>query len=288
MKTSGTFTLSRGLYSGIAGLLLVTGCAQQEAAVSTQATPVTAATSKPEQPVRGYARALHAVPGAGVLSLTADASKFASVDYGNVSGFEGIRAEKVKISAFGGDGKKVAGPMPLTIDKGEDFTVLVTGVPGDIVLLPWKHKNQGPEKGKAKIAFVHAAKALPPVELKIDGKSFRREIKFGIATDYTTLPAGSHQLQVLYDKSLAPQIIEMQQPTVVTKDTDGNVLAVEQPTPIVTAIPRSEIITLTQDVDLVEGKVYSVAVFHDGAQTPKIRLMEDKFVPDVVDAPAAN
>ncbi|HEX9998198.1 MAG TPA: DUF4397 domain-containing protein [Abditibacterium sp.] len=274
------------------GAALLAGCTQNNAPTATTSTqnaaPVSASTAKPAQPVRGYLRALHAVPGAGTLSLTADAEKFASSDYGDATPFAGIRAEKVKISAFGGDGKKVAGPMSLSLDGGEDATILVTGIPGDVVLLPWKHKNRGPEKGKAKIAFVHSAKALPAVEMKIDGRSFRRDVKFGIATDYTVLSPGQHQIQVSYDKSLAPEIVEIEQPTVVTKDTEGNVLAVEQPTPIQTALPRSQIVTLTQNVDLAAGKVYSLAVFTGAGKLPKVRLMEDKFVPEVVRADAAN
>ncbi len=278
-------------------VLFVAGCAQNTTQTAStdaangaanNAAPVSAATSKPAEPVRGYLRALHAVPGAGTLSFTADAEKFASSDYGDATPFAGIHAEKVKISAFGGDGKKVAGPMPLQLSGGEDVTILVTGIPGDIVLLPWKHKNRGPEMGKAKIAFVHSAKALPAMDVKIDGASFRRGVKFGIATDYTILSPGKHQIQVSYDKSLAPQIVTTEQPTVITKDETGNVLSVEQPTPIASEIKRSQIVTLTQDVDLGAGKVYSLAVFTGAEKLPKVRLMEDKFVPETVRAQSAG
>ena len=279
-------------FAACSGAILVAGCAQNNAPTATNSTqnaaPVPASTSKPQQPVRGYLRALHAVPGAGKLSFTADAEKFAASDYGDATPFAGIRAEKVKISAFGGDGKKVAGPMPLSLDGGEDVTILVAGIPGDVVLLPWKHKNRGAEKGKAKLAFVHSAKALPAVEMKIDGRSFRRDVKFGIATDYTVLSPGQHQIQVSYDKSLAPEIVEIEQPTVVTKDAGGNVLSVEQNAPVQTAIPRSQIVTLTQNVDLAAGKVYSLAVFTGAGKLPKVRLMEDKFAPEIVKSNAAN
>jgi hypothetical protein len=276
--------------TSICAVSLLIGCAQNTTqTVSTEnAAPAPASTSKPAQPVRGYARALHAVPGAGTLSLSADGEKFAAGNYGDATPFAGIHAEKVKFSAFGSDGKKVAGPMALSLDGGEDVTVLVTGVPGDVVLLPWKHKNRGPEKGKAKLAFVHSAKALPAIDMKIDGQSFRRNVKFGIATDYTVLSPGRHQIQVTYDKSAAPQIVEVEQPAVITQDSTGNILSVEQPTPIQTAIPRSQTVTLTQDVDLAAGKVYSLAVFTGAAKLPKVRLMEDKFVPEVVRADDAD
>ncbi len=285
----------KSLFPLVPVAIFLAGCGQnstQTASTTTStdsnAAPVSAATTQPAKPVRGYLRALHAVPGAGVLSLTADAQKFASSDYGNVSGFEGIRAEKVKISAFGSDGKKVAGPMPLALDSGEDATVLVTGIPGDIVLLPWKHKNGGPEKSKSKIAFVHSAKALPAIDLVLDGKSLRKNVKFGIATDYFTLAPGKHQLQASFDKSLAPQIVITEQPAVITQDEAGNTLSVEQPTPIQSEIKRSQIVTLTQDVELFAGKVYSVAIFTGADKIPKVRLMEDKFAAELSRARAAG
>ncbi len=269
---------------------LIAGCTQNSAptASNSSAAPASAAASQPAKPVRSYLRALHAVPGAGTLSLTADAQKFASSDYGNVSQFEGVSAERVKVSAFGSDGKKIAGPMPLTLDGGEDVTVLVTGIPGDIVLLPWKHKNGGPQGSKAKIAFVHSAKALPAMDLSLDGKSLRRDVKFGIATDYFTLAPGKHQFQTSFDKSLAPQIVITEQPTIITKDEAGNVLGVAQPTPIQSEIKRSQIVTLTQEIDLMAGKVYSLAVFTGADKIPKVRLMEDKFANELAQAKTAG
>jgi hypothetical protein len=267
---------------------LVSGC-QQPAPPANNAAPAPASTSKPAEPVRGYVRALHLVPGLGPLSITVNEVKIAAgLTYGNGAPFAGVHDDRVKIAAFGGDGKRVAGPIPVRLKGGEDLTVLVTGVPGDVALLPWKHKNHGPVAGKAKVAVVHAAKALPAVDILLDGKSFRRNVKFGIATDYITLAPGRHVMQVTYDKSIEPTVIEQEQPLVITKDDEGNILAVEQPTPIQQVIPQKRIVTLTQDLDLAAGKVYSVALFHDEGKRPRLRVMEDKFTPDVVRAPGAD
>lgn len=200
-----------------------------------------------------------------------------AIDYGNASSFVGISAEKVQISAFGSDGKKVAGPVPVELEGKRDVTILVAGVPGDTVLLPWKHKDDGPEKGRAKIAFVHSAKALPPVDIALDGRTFRRNVKFGVATDPTTLSPGRHRVTVIYDKSLASTPIEIQGGPVITQDQDGNTLSVVQPTPVRALVARKQLVTLTLDADLMAGKVYSLAVFHDGARQPKVRLMENQF-----------
>ena len=233
-------------------------------------------------------RALNAVPGTGPLSLSADGKKFAAPPYASVSDFTGIGADKVKITAFGSDGKRVSGPMPLQLERGEDATILIAGVPGDVVLLPWKHKNRGPVAGKAKIAFVHSAKSLPPVEVLVDEKSFRDNLKFGIATDYKTLEPGKHLLQITYDKSLQPQIVEVKAPTVITKDAKGNVVSVAKPTPARTLVPRKQLVTMSQKVDLLAGHVYSVALFRSGADLPQVKVMEDKFTPATVRADAAK
>lgn len=276
--------------------LTVAGCnsntpQNNETASAPEAATTNTTANAPAEPARAFGRGLHLVPGMGPISLVSSGQKFAgNLTYGNATPFEGIKEEKVKIEAYGGDGKSVAGPMPLTLDSGEDFTVLVTGLPGDVELMPFKHKNHGPQAGKAKVAFAHAAKVLPRVDVTIDGKPFRRDVKYGINTDYTVLPPGRHTMQVSYDKSLAPLVVvvQVEQPTVITEDTSGNVVSVEQPTPVQTVIPRKGIVTLTQDLDLIAGKVYSVAIFNDEKKLPKMRLLEDKFVPTLSTAKPAE
>ncbi len=262
---------------------LLGGCSSQSgsdtsSAPAAPAQPVVvAATATPAPPIQGFVRALHAVPGAGTLSLTANGEKLGTIKYGDASPFVGLSASKISVSAFGGDGKKVAGPVPLDLGGKRDVTILVTGVPGDTVLLPWKHRDDGPQKGRAKIAFVHSAKALPPVDIALDGRSFRRRVKFGVATDETTLSPGRHRVTVTYDKSLASTTVQIPSGPIVTQDESGNTLSVVQPTPVTAVVGRSQLVTLVLDADLQGGKVYSLAVFHDGANQPKVRLMENQF-----------
>lgn len=288
---SGTMKIPRPLLalSALAPLLVVAGCNPPAQTSTSGASAVPAATSKPAEPARGYLRALHVTPGLGPLNLTANEKTFSNlVTYGNSTPFQGIAESRLSITAAGGDGKKVAGPMRITLKDGEDATILVTGAPGDVSLLPFKHKNRGPVAGKARIAFVHAARVLPAVDISIDGNSFRKDVKYGIATDYTEAVPGRRAFSVAYDKSLAPQIVEVNSPLVITTDPEGNVLGVEQPTPTRTVIPRNQIVTLTKEVDLVAGKVYTVAVFHDEKKLPRLRLLEDKFEPTLIRAKPAE
>ena len=280
-----------GLFAAclLAGCNAPTQTTTQTATTQTASQTENASPNAPGEPARAFARGLHLVPGMGLLSLTASGQKFsANLSYGNATPFEGIKEQKVEVKAFGADGKQVGGTVPIELDDGEDVTILVTGVPGDVSLLPFKHENHGVAAGKAKVAFVHAAKALPGVDVKVDGKSFRKNVKYRIATDYETFAPGRHVMQVSYDKSLAPVEVQIEQPTVITQDTEGNVLAVEQPTPVTKKIAREGILTLTQEMDLQAGKVYSVAVFHDEKRLPKLRLLEDKFVPTLSRAKPAE
>lgn len=287
MRLDSSIFMKHSLFLAL-GAVVLAGCNTSQTPPEENAAPAPASTSKPAESVRGYARALHLVPGMGPLSVVASGQKITeNLNFGTASSFEGIALEKIEVSAYGGAGK-VSGPMPVTLDGGEDFTVLITGVPGDVALLPFKHKNHGPEAGKSKIAFVHGAKSLPSVDLKIDGESFRKEVKFGIATDYKAFAPGRHKMEVSFDRSLTPKVIIAQQPTVVTKDASGNVVSVVSPTPAKTVIPQSQIVTLVQEMDLAADKVYSLAVYQDENQLPKLKLLEDKFTPEMVRAKPAE
>lgn len=257
-----------------------------------------AAVTRPAEPVRGFVRGVHLVPGLGPISLRAGQQTFAAgVTFGNAAPYEGIKepahgdpsvGAKLRIEAIGGDGKKIAGPAPVSVQAGEELTVFATGVPGDVALLPFKPRTYGIEKAKAKVAFIHAAKALPAVAVKADGKTFRRSVRFGVATDYVVLEPGKHLMQIEYDKSLPPAVVSVEQSTVITQDDLGNVLDMTQPPPITTVIPQKVLVTLKQEMDLLPDKVYEVVFFQGPNRAPHLRLLEDRFANDLVKAKPAE
>ncbi len=163
--------------------------------------------------------------------------------------------------------------MPVEVIGGEDLSVVVNGVPGDIVLMPFKHKNHGSAQGKAKVAFLHAAKGLPGVDITVDGKSFRKSVKYGIATDYETIAPGRHEMKVDYTETTSADKV----PTPVPVEGSA-------PAPEVMVKQRQKV-TLTQDLDLVAGQVYSVTVYYDDKHLPRLLLAQDKFVPTLKNAP---
>jgi hypothetical protein len=262
-------------------LAAAAGCnnAATTTATSSDTTPNASNSTAAAQPTatpRAFVRAVHVVPGGPAAALMIDGQKVVDgVTYGNASTFVGVEPGDLNIKAIASSGQSLAGPMPVELEKGEDLTVVINGVPGDVALLPFDHENGGPQAGQAKLAFLHAAKALPEVEILIDGERYRDDVDYGDATDYEVITAGKHELTITYTKTLpatpVPTPIAPPGSTIITQST---------PTP-----PKARL-TLTQPVDLVAGKVYSLIVFHDEKRQPKLRLLEDRFANTLQNAPS--
>ncbi len=265
------------------------GCnAPSETATTTPATaPVAQATTaetsavaaRPNEATGAFVRCIHVVPGAGSMELRdGDNSLMKGVEFGTASSFVEVplkdkKDTKLKISAFGDGNTHASGPMPVTVEGGEDLSVVINGVPGDIEMMPFKHKNHGSAPGKVKVAFLHAAKGLPGVDIMVDGKSFRKNVKYGINTDYETMAPGRHTMKVDYTETVSADKL----PTPVP-------LPGSAPAPEVMVKQRQHI-ALTQDLDLVGGQVYSVTVYYDDKHLPRLLVAQDKFVPTLKNAP---
>lgn len=281
-------------------LSIVGGCNQPATVEPTSVAQNSAAppSAQIDRKTQAFVRGLHVVPGAGPLALTskkADADEkvtdINNITFESASDFVALSEGKYKFYVEGSDGKSKAGPMPVFLDSGEDMTIVANGVPGDIALLPFKHKNGGAQAGQAKVAFLHAAKSLPGVDVLIDGKSYRRDIKYGIATDYKTLPPGRHTMQISYRRNAESKtvIIEQSAPTpAVAENSLSENIVTPAETPISTEvrIPQKQTVSLAQPLDLSAGKVYSVVVFQDASDLPKLRLLEDKFAAELKSAPS--
>ncbi|MDF2441731.1 MAG: hypothetical protein JWN98_2715 [Abditibacteriota bacterium] len=270
------------LLSAVACAGLLGGCntpTQETATTTTTGTAqnAPAQTATPEKP-RAFVRGVHVVPGAGAAMIAVNGKTVTpQFTYGNGCDFVAVEPGELKITAIGTNGKSIAGPMPVELERGEDMTVVVNGVPGDIALLPFKHKNGGPEKGQAKVAFLHGAKALPEVDVFIDNERYRGDIEYGEATDYKVLNTGRHAMQLRYTQTLPATPI----PTPILPPGAKVIATAAAPKP-------REQITLTQELDLGPDKVYSVVVFHDAARLPKLRLLEDKFASTLQNAPETD
>lgn len=320
----------RKLFLPLCLILAAAGCnntggsGEAGAPASNQAEPATATMDASQ----AYVRGIHVVPGVGALDVRVrerdsdrDVATLSSTTFGNASNFVVLTPNRYRIYAYGADGKSKAGPMPVTLEKGEDMTVVINGVSGDVVLLPFKHKNGGPQAGQAKVAFMHGAKSLPAVDVLINSQRYRGGVKYGVATDYRVLAPGRHTMQITYRKTLPPLVYRdidavppeirakiklptpTPEPTPTPVPTPVEMGALNATSPPVTTetevvetrtksveikVPQYEDVTLTQQLDLAAGKVYSVIVFQDEAKLPKLRLLEDKFASELQNAPGSN
>jgi len=220
-------------------------------------------------------RGIHVVPGVGLFGLLVNRDVVVDgVTYGNASEFFPTASGKLRIAAISGQGQAVAGPLPVTLDGGEAMTVVISGGPGDITLLPFKHKKSALNSKAARLTFIHAAKALPPLDLRIDDALAGTGVSYGAANDYRDLKPGRHTLEVVEGQSPAPTSTPVPTSTsrpgtpVLIPDGDGKPMRMD--------VVRRPFETLARQLNLVGGKSYSVIVFQDAKRRPQLRVLEDK------------
>ncbi|MDQ3812637.1 MAG: DUF4397 domain-containing protein [Armatimonadota bacterium] len=210
-----------------------------------------------------FLRGVHLVPETELLAVLSNGAIVVDgVTYGNASPFFQTAPGKLKISAIDATGQAVTGPTSVTVEGSEYVTVVINGTPENMALLPIKHKSEQPMAGRAKVSFMHAAKAFAPVDVLIDGSRHQAAVEYGEATDHKELKPGHHKLQIV---------------TAKTPPTKGG----EAPT---TSKSLAKV-DLTQQLDFAAGKVYSVIIYQAAPRLPKLRLFEDKSGSEVLPAP---
>ena len=213
----------------------------------------------PSEDTRGYVRAVHLVPGAGAVAVMLDGKTIIdAVAYGEVSDFVGLGGEKVDIHAegkhmfslAGADGKTLVGPIGVDITKGEDVTLIVSGPKDKITVTPYKSTSK-PMMDKARMAILYSPqlgpkdKLGPTLSVMMDDKTMTNMMKTGEGIAYQDVEPGSHTLKVMSDKKA----------------------------------------TNTQTLDLEKGKSYTLLIYKDAAGKTETKLLEEKFVPDLIRAP---
>lgn len=265
-------------------LLVVSGCNQTPQNATTSADgvePAPAEVTDPHEPAPAYVRAVHTVRGAGPLALAIDDKKLiGDLTFGAASDFVGLHGEKIevkddrdyRVTVLDAAGKAVGGPKKIDLDRGEDVTIVIGGTPGKITLETFDHDSHGATPEAAKLAVLHADPALPEIEIAIDNDRWKGDLEFGEVTDYRKVASGAHTMRVTYDKSRIG----------IVDDDDR----ADDSAP---ATVRSRTaVTLNQALNLEAGKVYSVIAFQDSNDLPKLRVLEDKFVPALARSPEAG
>ncbi len=137
-------------------------------------------------------RFLHAVPGVGEATVTADGEQVGSADFGQVSAPTSVPAGKTRLVL------KAPGGVTLTktqrLADGASYTIvgLATANAAEIRA----YRNEGAVAGQARLRMVHAAPELGDADLALDGKVVAPNAGYTDATQYWTLPPGREELTV--------------------------------------------------------------------------------------------
>ncbi len=216
----------------------------------------------PNKDVRAYVRVLHLVPEAGPVTLMLNGQAVGNaVTYDSVSDYTGLGGDKTDFNSAGkhsftlagADGKMLGSPLEVDLTKGEDMTIVVSGMPSNLTVTPYKHTAKL-QAGQSRLALLYSSqlgpndKVGPTIDVMLDGKMLQNMVKSGEGLDYRNVEPGVHTLKV-------------------TAGTE---------TP------------LTKEVDMKDEESYTAVVYKDAGGKTALKLLTDKFVPALVRAPSAT
>lgn len=135
---------------------------------------------------------LHAVPGVGKATLSADGRAVGSAAFGHASSPVMVPSGSTRLV--------LKAPGGVTLEKtarlanGASYTIvgLATGKAAALQL----YRDGGAEPGKARLRMVHAAPELGNADLALGGKVVAGDVAYRAATRYWTLPPGDEELTV--------------------------------------------------------------------------------------------
>jgi hypothetical protein len=138
-------------------------------------------------------RFLHAVPGVGEATLTADGQPVGSAAFGRVSAAAAVDAGPATfvLEAPGG----VTLTKRAKLAEGASYTVvgLASGNSAELDV----YRNGAADPGRARLRMIHAAPELGDANLALNGKVVAERAGYTEATQYWTLPPGREKLTVL-------------------------------------------------------------------------------------------
>lgn len=138
-------------------------------------------------------RFLHAVPGVGVATVSADGQQVGSAGFGQVTDSASLPSGPTHfvLEAPGG----VTLKKTVNLVNGDSYTLagLATANAAEIHV----YRNGAADRGEARLRVVHAAPELGDANLALDGKVVTHRAAYTDATSYWAEPPGRTQLEVL-------------------------------------------------------------------------------------------
>jgi hypothetical protein len=157
------------------------------------------ATSALAQDDMARVRVVHASPDAPAVDVWVDGSvAFSSAPFQGITDYAELSPAtyNVQVTPTGAT-EPVVIEADLSLDAGNDYTVVALGMLSDIEPLVLVDNNGAPEAGKAHVRFVHASPDAPAVDIAVadGGPVLFPNIPFKGVGDYLPVDAGTYDLE---------------------------------------------------------------------------------------------
>ena len=142
-------------------------------------------------------RLLHAAPDAPELAFTVDGRALFPLGYTDISRHQPLAAGQHRLQAtVAGTGSVVVG-LPLTLQVGRAYTVVVANALGQLDALLLEDDLTPPAPGQVRFRVLHAAADAPVVDVEIaGGPVVAAGLTYQAASGYTSLAAGVYTFAV--------------------------------------------------------------------------------------------
>lgn len=144
-------------------------------------------------------RVIHAIPDGPEVDVYVDGSRvLQNVAFKDVSDYLELSAGKhtVQVVPAGqGQGNAVIEEQ-VTLDAKTDYTIAAGGTLDNPRAFVFVDGNQIPSGDQARLRAVHLSPDAPAVDIAADGNLIVEGLKFGTASDYVEVPAGSYTIEI--------------------------------------------------------------------------------------------
>jgi Domain of unknown function (DUF4397) len=144
-------------------------------------------------------RIVHAIPDAPAVDVFVDGSRvLQDVAFKDVSDYLELAPGQHTLQvAPAGQGRESAIiDQQATLESNTDYTVAAAGRLDDPETFVFVDETQPASEGQVRLRAVHLSPDAPAVDIAADGNVLVEGLKFGNASDYVEVPAGSYTIEV--------------------------------------------------------------------------------------------
>ncbi|MFH5801183.1 DUF4397 domain-containing protein [Haladaptatus sp. CMAA 1911] len=144
-------------------------------------------------------RGIHAIPDGPEVDVYVDGNRvlqnLAFKDVSDYLEFEPGRYTVQVAPAGQGQGSAVVDEQ-VTLDANTDYTIAAGGTLESPKAFVFVDENQVPPENQARLRAVHLSPDAPAVDIAAEGNVLVKGLKYGTASEYVEVPAGSYSIEV--------------------------------------------------------------------------------------------